>query len=353
MAITDTEVPRDWITFKQEDRATLDFLNNIKTVSAAVVGAVARQRYEAIVAARRAAGEPVPSGPAEVAPIVDPMFEWRADRFISRHAQEMLWPRLFAALAPDENYYLAELERPVPNPKGSLRLNPEVALPPYYEIDYHIQPGGMHGKPMIPWVMQVGRAVYHSGANDRWEIERGVAAAIPAGQYRRILDLGCGLGSSTIVLKERFPDAEVYGIDLSAPFLNYAHRVAERFGIAIHFSQQNAERTDFPDAFFDVVSSCILFHEIPDEAAQNVIAEAYRILAPGGLLNIGDVAAYRHLDPYRAFFSDWQTEHNGEPYWRQNGFRNLPEMMRAVGFREIGERPLRPGAIQWITQGRK
>lgn len=353
MGITDTYVPSEQTKFKQEDRATFDFLKNVKTVSAAVVGKAARDRYEAAVREAVAAGRRPPSTPREVADLINPLFEWQADRFISRHAQEMLWPRLFEALLPDEELFLQRLEAPVEQPKGSLRLNPELRYPAYYEIDYHIQPGGMHGKPMIPWVMEVGRAVYHSGANDRWEQQTKVARAIPDGHYDRILDLGCGMGSSVIVLKERFPEAEVYGVDMSAPFLKYAHRFAERFGIALHLSQQNAEATDFPDEYFDVVSCCILFHEIPDEAAENVIREAYRLLKPGGIFNLGDIGPYRKLDPYRAFFSDWQTENNGEPYWRSHGMRDLEAMFRAAGFREVTQGPVEPGAILFTTQGRK
>ncbi|MCS7003488.1 MAG: class I SAM-dependent methyltransferase, partial [Dehalococcoidia bacterium] len=267
MALTDTLLPADAIRLRQEDRATMDFIKNVKTVSGAVLGAVAQRHYREEVAARVKAGQPAPKTLDEVGAILNPLFAWQADRFISRHSQEMLWSRLFAAIAHDAETWEAWLRTPVANPKGSLRLNPNLRYPDYYQIDYHVQPGGMHQQPLIPIVLEVGQAVYHSGANDKWGIQYGVANAIPAGKYQRILDLGCSFAHSTIPIKERFPDAEVYGIDMSGPLITYGHRLAETYGFALHLSQQNAEELDFPDNMFDVVTCCILFHEVPDSAA--------------------------------------------------------------------------------------
>ncbi|GIW09564.1 MAG: hypothetical protein KatS3mg061_0621 [Dehalococcoidia bacterium] len=343
--LTDGEVQ-----LEQPDRATIEFIKNLKAYTIATIATRVAARVQAVAEQRQAAGQP-PLMTEEVAALVESTFEWKVDRFISRQTQEMMWNRLFEAMTRKASELVAWLEEPVPQPRGTLTLDPTLEIPAYFEVDYHIQPGGMHKEPLIPFVLATGQVVYHAGRNDRWALKRSVAELIPEGRYERILDLGCGIGQSILPIKERFPEAEVYGIDLAAPLLKFAHKLAESEGVALHLSQQNAERTNFPDNFFDVVSSCILFHEIPDEAARNVIAEAYRILKPGGYFQIGDTMPYRYLDPYRRYSSDWQTEHNGEPYWRQAGLRDYPALLQAAGFRDIREQPTRAGL--WLTSARK
>jgi ubiquinone/menaquinone biosynthesis C-methylase UbiE len=338
------------LVLAQPDRATIEFIKNLKAYTTATLGPQVAERVQAEAERRRAEGGP-PLTVEEVATIVSPAFVWKADRFLARQTQEMMWTRLFEAAGRHADDLLAWLDEPVERPVGSLTLDPSLAIPEYFEVDYHIQPGGMHREPLIPFVLATGQVVYHAGRNDRWALKRSVAEMIPDGDYERILDLACGIGQSIIPIKERFPNAEVYGIDLAAPLLKYAHKLAESEGVALHLSQQNAERTTFPSEWFDVVTSCILFHEIPDEAAKNVIAEGYRLTKPGGYFQIGDTVPYRHLDVFRRFSSDWQTEHNGEPYWRQAGQRDYPALLRAAGFREVEERPTRAGL--WVTSGRK
>ena len=60
----------------------------------------------------------------------------------------------------------------------------------------------------------------------------------------------------------------------------------------IHFRHAAAEETGLPDSSQDLVSACLLFHELPEAAAQAIIKEAYRILKPGGLLAIMVCTAY-------------------------------------------------------------
>jgi len=44
---------------------------------------------------------------------------------------------------------------------------------------------------------------------------------------------------------------------------------AEQEGIAVHFSQQNAETLDFADGFFDLIVSSFFFHEVPVPSNQS------------------------------------------------------------------------------------
>lgn len=351
-------IAKDGVLLGQPDRATLDFIRNAKGFTQQALAGKVAKHYRQTVEERKASGAPEPQTFADVAEIVSPLFEYKAEKFLSRQTQELMWSRLFEAVTPHEKELLAWLDEPVPNPRGSLRLNPNLVPPAYYEIDYHIQPGGQHRQPLIPFVLEIGQVVYHGERNARSELKVGAALAIPEGRYERILDLGCGVGHSTYPIKERFPDADVYGIDISAPLLKYAHKQAEAQGIALHLSQQAAEQTDFPDNYFDVVTSTILFHEVPDDAAMAIIREGYRIVKPGGLFQIADTPPYREHELYRAFTSDWQTEHNGEPYWRQAALRDLAAMCREAGFARV-EEPSRErkknggSPTPWITWGWK
>jgi ubiquinone/menaquinone biosynthesis C-methylase UbiE len=127
--------------------------------------------------------------------------------------------------------------------------------------------------------------------------------------------MGCTVGHSTLPYCEAYPDAEVYGIDVGAPVLRYAHARAEALGQTVHFSQQNAEATDFEDGFFDLIVSHILVHETSHTAMRRIMRESHRLLADGGVAIHAETPPYRDLPAYDAFMLDWDTRNNNEPYW--------------------------------------
>jgi SAM-dependent methyltransferase len=140
-------------------------------------------------------------------------------------------------------------------------------------------------------------------------------AHFPELQPRRILDLGCTVGHSTLPYVDAYPGAEVHAIDVAAPVLRYAHARAESLGKPVHFSQQNAESTRFPDAHFDLIVSHILVHETSHAAIRRILRECHRLLRPGGVVLHVETPPFSALEPYDQFMLDWDTRNNNEPYW--------------------------------------
>jgi ubiquinone/menaquinone biosynthesis C-methylase UbiE len=105
----------------------------------------------------------------------------------------------------------------------------------------------------------------------------------------RVLDVGCGSGSLAIAIAGAAPECTVVGIDAWGADWEYSQRQCHDntacVGVAdrVTFHQQSAADLAFPDASFDIVVSCLTFHEVrdaPDRA--DAVAEALRVLRPGG-----------------------------------------------------------------------
>ncbi len=165
------------------------------------------------------------------------------------------------------------------------------------------------------------------------------------GQPRRILDLGCGTGSTTVLLKQAFPQAEVMGLDLSPYMLFMGDRKAQAAGLRIQFLHGNAAATGWPDATFDVVTASLLVHETPPTVTGAILREAYRLLTPGGQVLIldGNQQTLRQTAWLRNLFE--------EPYLAAYAEDSLDAQMGAAGFEAV-----RTEDVWWsnqITSGRK
>ena len=260
-------------------------------------------------------------------------------RFLARATcQQLTWDILMKEFHDNADQYLAEMEAADYSGPGKLELNPEMDIPEYTRHEIHAQPGGYVGDPFAGHVYHYGTNNFYKGRNYQDELHDGIAKAMPGpvgGSVRRILDMGCSCGQLTVALKERFPEAEVWGVDIGGPMVRYAHMRAVDLGVDVNFAQRLAEDTRFPDGHFDIVTSYILHHEVTEEASKKIIREAYRVLRPGGVFYPVDFFTASRPRPktaYEQVVAWWSHRWNVE-VWRYD-YENLDYVgeMRKTGF---------------------
>ncbi|MEO9467315.1 class I SAM-dependent methyltransferase [Parasphingorhabdus sp.] len=239
------------------------------------------------------------------------------------------------------------------NGPASLELDPDLKLPAYWDgVHFHRTSGGWDGHEHMGYVhgeIIHKKMVARFFPGGIFQQRHAVAAMAPRDSYERILDMGCSSGHFTCGLANAYPDAQITGIDLSARMLEHAYRTANANGWNWKLYQRAAENCGFEDASFDLVASYILIHEIPADVVEQVFAEAFRVLEPGGDMIMSDATRYADLDKLSVWKADRGAKYGGEPFWRETASLDLAEVARKVGFVDVTAE----GTYPHVVKGRK
>jgi ubiquinone/menaquinone biosynthesis C-methylase UbiE len=151
----------------------------------------------------------------------------------------------------------------------------------------------------------------------------------------RVLDLGSGTGTLTVMLKQAQPLAEVLGLDGDPEVLEIAGRKAAAAGLEVEFRQGMADAPPFEAGRFDRVVSSLVFHHLTTDQKQRALEQARRLLQPGGEIHIADWGKAQNL-LMRVLFLGVQLL-DGFETTKDNVQGRLPDLIRAAGFKGVEE----------------
>ncbi len=104
----------------------------------------------------------------------------------------------------------------------------------------------------------------------------------------RVLDLACGTGTLTILIKNAQPQATVIGIDGDSKILEIARAKAKDSGVQIGFDEGMSFDLPYEDESFDRVVSSLFFHHLTRDDKLKTLREVYRVLKPRSEFHVAD-----------------------------------------------------------------
>lgn len=150
--------------------------------------------------------------------------------------------------------------------------------------------------------------------------------------HEQILDFGCGTGTLVIMLKKKYPDAAITGVDIDPNILKIAGDKTTKLKLDIRLDTYEGRSLPYPDNYFDKVMSSLVFHHLTSDQKVNVLKEIYRILKPGGTLHIGDMGVQHGIMMHLVA----SILRKLEPI--DDNIKGLiPEFMNQAGFKSVRE----------------
>jgi 2-polyprenyl-3-methyl-5-hydroxy-6-metoxy-1,4-benzoquinol methylase len=187
----------------------------------------------------------------------------------------------------------------------------------------------------------------------------GVEAKLRTGA--RVADVGCGVGFSTLLMAEAYPESSFVGYDFHEPSIDEARRHAGEHGLGDRVRFEVATAKDIAEQGFDLITMYDCLHDMGDP--RGCAGHMRRILAPGGSWMIvepiaGD-APEQNMNPVGRLYYNASTmicvptsldQEVGEGLGAQAGEAKLTEVIRQGGFESV--RRVTEGPFNMVLQAR-
>jgi ubiquinone/menaquinone biosynthesis C-methylase UbiE len=279
---------------------------------------------------------PQPKTLADVAKVLSPSTTYAYFEWFERHLQKMKYSGRYG-LVPHADGLRRDLLARLDVNSPLVQVDPALPMPDYYtSVDVHQHPGGVWSDELAGFVYEEGArsttpamGVKHADLHQRF-----TDLIVSDSKPKRILDMGCGFGKSTRPFYRDLPEADVTAVDLAAPCLNVAGvQAAQDQARNVRFLQKNAYETGLPAGSFDLVTSTMLLHEMPPDKIAATMAEAARVLAPGGRMVHLDF----HMlpDAFARFIHYGHAVRNNEVYMEPWAEMDIAALLRKQGFTDV------------------
>jgi ubiquinone/menaquinone biosynthesis C-methylase UbiE len=262
-----------------------------------------------------------------------------------RNVEQGLYPRTLLFQMPLASYarafprLLADLPRVLRRASAGVwtelppHADPE-RYPPYFRRTFHWQTDGYLSRRSAE-LYDVGVELLFAGTADvmRRQVIPPISRLLAGDAARgaRLLDVGCGTGRMLAQIAAAHPALRLYGLDLSPYYLQVARDVLDQVP-DVSLVVENAEQLPFRDGFFRIATSVYLFHELPRAVRRRVLAEAHRVLEPGGLLVVEDSAQPAESGELAFFMRRFAADFH-EPFYPDYLHDDLSAALTEAGFR--------------------
>jgi ubiquinone/menaquinone biosynthesis C-methylase UbiE len=169
----------------------------------------------------------------------------------------------------------------------------------------------------------------------------------------RVLDLGCGTATLSLLIKQIHPEVELDSLDADIQALSMARTKAVAAVVKIRFHQGYAQDPPLQAGSFDRILSSLLFHHLRRADKVKTLASAFALLKPGGELHIADWGRPGSAFQRMAFLSVQVLD--GFETTRDSVEGILPRLMSDAGFEAVVESQQEPTVFGTLSlyQGRR